>query len=236
MPSNQNERRLFSAGRISARIAVDVFLGNEEIHNTHSVNVSQSGLLLEHPIPKEIGDVFDVHLHLPKQSRISVLTKVARHLENKGSPCTALQILEMSSESQEKWLEYISQVESFASGKEEKTTASQFLIERRKSGKNKRQFLMQFKSRSDLEIFCEDKLSMGKLFIDISLSKTPGDEVFITLLHPETGGTYLLKSHIADSAIATVSKEAAKKGLTLIIDDLDEAELRAFVASDAVLK
>lgn len=227
MAEQKNERRQYAARRISARLRV-CFADHPGQH-FYSVNISQSGLLIQAPHLWPIDSFVGLEFFLPPdQNPISILGRVARHTKNEGTDFLGVQILEIEPDSRDRWLEYIAKIETLSSQQGERSSAQYILKEKHKHGKFIQSFVYRFDTPEKLIAFMSPHMISGGMIIQTPMTKTPGDEVTLTFVHPTTQKVFNLTATVTP-AIDALMLSVPHSGLPLKFKDFDETKKRAFV-------
>ncbi len=230
--SNSNERRQFASPRINARLRVELAQYPGTIYYT--VNISQTGCLIQMPQNIQTNQMLSLKIHIPSlASPITVSGRSSRIFTKEGTQFVGIQILEISSVHRTLWLDYIEKLESFTSEDNQPTSTNLALKRKNKQGTQNQTFVVRFEGLNQINAFVTENIQKNCMIITHPMSKTPGDEVNIVLVHPIKQTLFELKSEVMSQAQSNVLG-LPKQGVALKFKNFNDelmSKLLAFVHS-----
>lgn len=191
----RNDRRQFGALRIPAQLRAEVV--HADLIPTQTIDVSQNGVLIQGPIPKDLDDFIRLRLYLPpQQAPIEALGRVARKFQRADREAFGIQFIEMTSEHQTAWLEYISRIESLTLAQGSLTSTSHLLQGRKATGRGAQGLIFRFKTPEGLRDFAADFTGEAGFFIPVPIMKSIGEKIELTLVKADSDEAFEVEGEV----------------------------------------
>lgn len=185
MKEGRSDRRQFGALRIPAQLRIE--FGENPVQEVNSINVSQSGVLIQGSLDIEVDEFIRLKIFLPPQQNvIHVLARVARKFLKTEVTAVGVQFIEISSADQNTWLEYISRIEALTLSQSTLTSTSHILQNRKLLGRGSQSLVFRFSTKEAMKKFLTDFQSDHGFFIPTPILKSIGETLEISLVAPDT--------------------------------------------------
>lgn len=229
MVDGRKDKRQFGAIRVPAQLRVE--LSEDVVQQTQTINVSQNGVLLAGPLAKEMDDFIRLKIFLPPtQLQIEVLGRIVRKFLKNAKECLGVQFIEMTSEHQNAWLEYVSRVESLTLAQGGLTSTSHLLQERKSSGRSTQALIFRFQTDENLATFLSELRSEEGFFIPVPLMKSIGEKIDLVLVRPQKDTTLDIEAEVLPPQGQFPSAERMGLKVKMVDSPQTSEELQKFIS------